>query len=145
MENDLHNPEDKAALMIIIPSRWVRKWLIFAHLRLGEEPGKIDTKMLLTQDSSALNGWRPLRTLKPPNYEKTLNEQADETPGHYRRIHIEAWKKLEELYGVNGPVIAVNGFPFEDLSRWRCFPTVNDIDTVSALVHFRYMNTFLYI
>ena len=114
-----------------MPSRWIRKWLIFAHLRIGEDPGKINTKSLLVQDSNSFNGWRPLRTLKPPNFEQNEDPKADETPGHYRRISATAWTKLSELYGVIGPVIAVYGNPTDELSRWRCFPTINDVDVVS--------------
>ena len=56
-------------------------------MKLGEEPGKIDTKMLLTHDTLYYNNWRPLRTLKPPNAEKILDQTAKETPGHYRYIY----------------------------------------------------------
>lgn len=133
LEND-NNGTDKSsetALWVIVPSRWLRKWLIFAHMKLGEEPGKIDTKMLLVQDPKAFNGYRPLMTLKPPNYEQNHNPSAKETPGHYRRISLAAFEKLVDLYGLNGPVICVRGFPYDDLYRWRVFPTIQDIDIVS--------------
>jgi hypothetical protein len=135
LENDSNGPveESETALWIVVPSRWLRKWLVFAHLKLGEEPGKIDTKMLLVQDPKAFNGYRPLTTLKPPNFEQSINPKAKESPGHYRRISLSAFQKLVELYGLNGPVICVRGFPYDDLFRWRVFPTVDDIDMVRPL------------
>jgi len=133
LENDNNGPVEDAetALWVVVPSRWLRKWLIFAHMKLGEEPGKIDTNMLLAKDPKAFNGYRPLMTLKPPNHLQDMNPQAAETPGHYRRIGLRAFEKLVELYGLSGPVICVRGFPFDDLYRWRVFPTVQDINIVS--------------
>lgn len=88
LQKDHTDAEDKAALWIIIPNRWLRTWLIFAYMKMGEEPGKIDTKMLLTHDPLYFNNWRPLRTLKPPNAEKLLDQTAKETPGHYRYLFL---------------------------------------------------------
>jgi hypothetical protein len=63
---------------MIVPSRWIRKWLLFAHLKLGEEPGPIDMISLLTKDGS---DWRPKRTLLPP-----CTKFGEERPGHFRYI-----------------------------------------------------------
>ena len=45
----LDNPDesDHEKLWMIIPSRWVRKWLLFAHIKCGPEPGEIDMESLL--------------------------------------------------------------------------------------------------
>ena len=89
LKNDRSSTEeDMTTLWIIIPSRWIKKWLIFAHMKLGEEPGRIDTKILLVQDKKAFNGWRPLMTLKPPNADRVTDVKAPETPGHYRLVYI---------------------------------------------------------
>ncbi len=112
---------------MIIPSRWVRKWLLFSHIKIGEPPGPIDMMSLLTQDPAAIHtfhgGWRPKNTLLPPS-----TKFGEERPGHYRsatqyslpadtlvdmvlrchrRITLEAWINLVELYGVDGFAIAV--------------------------------------
>ncbi|RYH01007.1 hypothetical protein EON65_48650 [archaeon] len=34
---------------MIVPSRWIRNWLIFAHYRLGDQPGPVDMLSLLKQ------------------------------------------------------------------------------------------------
>jgi hypothetical protein len=78
---------------------------------------------LLVRDSKAPGGLRPNRSLLPPN----ADIEADEAPGHYRyhtdqvalithdtlfcfrRITFDAWCQLVDLYGVDGPAIAVVG------------------------------------
>jgi hypothetical protein len=64
---------------MIIPSRWVRKWLLFVHVKIGDPPGPIDMFSLLVQDSKSPTGWRPKRTLLPPS-----TDFGEERPGHYR-------------------------------------------------------------
>lgn len=127
----LDNPDESDAekLWMIIPSRWVRKWLLYAHLKSGEpEPGKIDMNTLLVKDeafspdkfegASMVKGMRPKNTLKPPNPGLMEN---DSFPGHYRRVGIEVWKKLEGIYSFEGFPIAVRGAPYDDMTRWRVF------------------------
>ena len=117
------NVTSEKDLWVIIPSRWVRKWLTFALLKQSDAPGPIPTATLLTRikapsdaflhsppplssSSSALSTlWRVKRKLLPPSY--ATNQYEDDFPGHYRRISIEAWLVLVELYGVSGPAIAV--------------------------------------
>ena len=41
---------------------------------------------------------------------------------------LEAWKKLVELYGTDGPAIAVKGIPYDDKERWRVFKDPCNID-----------------
>lgn len=50
-------------LWVIVPSRWIRLWLLFAHLKKGDAPGEIDTTTLLVKDKSFASGWRPKKTL----------------------------------------------------------------------------------
>ena len=38
LEVDDPDESDPDKLWMIIPSRWVRKWLLFAHLKCGPEP-----------------------------------------------------------------------------------------------------------
>lgn len=64
---------------MIIPSRWVRKWLVFTKFKRGEPPGAIDMWSLLKQDNNVIGGWRPKNTLLPPS-----NVFGEERPGHYR-------------------------------------------------------------
>lgn len=87
---------------MIIPSRWVRKWLLFCHIKVGDPPGPIDMVSLLTQDPLVVGGWRPKNTLLPPS-----TKFGEERPGHYRRITLEAWINLVDLYGVTGHAVAV--------------------------------------
>ncbi len=107
-----------SSFRMILPSRWVRKWLLFSHIKIGDAPGPIDMWSLLQQDSSVQGGWRPKNTLLPPS-----TVFGEERPGHYRlisslhtvtvgdffhrRITLEAWINLVELYGVDGFAIAV--------------------------------------
>ena len=58
-------------------------------------------------------------------------DDEDDFPGHYRRISLEAWCLLVELYGLTEPAcaVAVCGTPYHDLKRWRVFhgdPTAID-------------------
>lgn len=64
---------------MIIPSRWVRQWLLFAHIKAGNAPGPINMWPLLKEDRTEAGGWRPLKTLLPPS-----TEFGNERPGHYR-------------------------------------------------------------
>lgn len=57
---------------------------------------------LLVADSNAHGGWRPKRNLLPPT-----NKYQEERTGHYRRISLEAWINLVDLYGLDGYAIAV--------------------------------------
>jgi hypothetical protein len=58
---------------------------------------------LLVRDSSAPNlGYRPKKDLVPPS-----NAFGKETPGHYRRVTLQTWIQLVDLYGVDGYAIAV--------------------------------------
>ena len=62
---------------MIVPSRWIREWLLFAYYKTANEPGPITMSTLLTADGN--NWWRPLKTLRPPS-----TEPGKEHPGHYR-------------------------------------------------------------
>ncbi len=73
-----------AFVRVIVPSRWIRKWILFCQLRAGEEPGKITMMSLLVKDPAAPGGYRPKNTLKQANYAKLDNPNADDHPGHYR-------------------------------------------------------------
>ena len=88
---------DSDRLWMIIPSRWVRKWLLFAHLKCGPRPGKIEMDTLLIRDdkNSKPDGWdqrfmpyawRPKNTLQPPTPKMM---EGDSHPGHYRRVNME--------------------------------------------------------
>lgn len=90
---------------VIIPSRWIRLWLVFAHLKKGDAPGEIDTTVLLAKDKKSPTGWRPKKTLLPPKL--AADKFEDDFPGHYRRITEEAWLMLIDMYGIKGPAIAV--------------------------------------
>eukprot|EP01031_Cornospumella_fuschlensis_P036122 gene36122-43805_t len=123
LQADTHDETDMSKLWMIIPSRWIRNWLIFAHYRLGDQPGPIDMLSLLKQDPTAPGGWRPKKNLLPPS-----TAAGEERPGHYRRISLEAWVNLVDLYGVDGYALAVRGYPYDDLSRWRVFKDPKRID-----------------
>lgn len=64
---------------MIIPSRWIREWLLFAHFKLRDSPGKINMWSLLKEDAGT---WRPKRNLKAPIIED--GAKGEEHPGHYR-------------------------------------------------------------
>ncbi len=84
LEQDTCDEADIRQLWMIMPSRWLRRWLLFIKFRIAEEPGRITMMSLLVEDSSAENGYRPKRTLKPPNYTKLEDPNGEEHPGHYR-------------------------------------------------------------
>ena len=120
---------------MIIPSRFIRDWLLFAQMKMtNQHPAPIDIASLLKEDPSSACGYRPLKTLRPP--EKVVTKDSGDyakieyamTPGHYRLITIEAWRRFVTLYGVTEPgvMIAVKGnteeSPYTDMSRWRIFP-----------------------
>lgn len=66
---------------MIVPSRWVRQWLLFAHVKLGDPPGPIDMLPLLKNDKTYPGGWRPKNSLLPPS-----TKFGEERPGHYRLV-----------------------------------------------------------
>lgn len=80
MEADTSNDDDPERLWMILPSRWIRLWLQFSYLKLGEPPGPIDMFSLLQKDPNISGGWRPKGTLLPPH--SRFGEV--EFPGHYR-------------------------------------------------------------
>lgn len=125
LQKDSNNEDDPTKLWIIVPSRWIRKWLMFAQLKIqgAIEPGRIDMFSLLVADKTAPTGWRPKNTLMPPS-----NEFGNEFCGHYRRISLEAWIKILELYDCHGYAIAVRGVPYDDKSRWGLFKNPRLID-----------------
>lgn len=123
---DSIDEENVKRVWMILPSRWVKEWLMFAHLKVGKEPKKITMRSLLVKDTSVEGGLRPNKCILRPNAEGT--EKDDEAPGHYRRITMEAWLKLVELYGTDGPAIAVKGIPYDDKERWRVFHDPANID-----------------
>jgi hypothetical protein len=88
---------------MIVPSRWIRQWITFTHLKTGKEPGKITMMSLLVADHSVPGGLRPNKNLMAPN----ADQASEEAPGHYRRVTYDAWCQLEMLYGADGPAIAV--------------------------------------
>lgn len=123
LQRDSNDEADLSQLWMIIPSRWVRHWLLFAYIKVGQPPGPIDMWSLLWDDPSVPGGWRPTNTLLPPS-----TEFGNEHPGHYRRVTLEAWLGFVELYGVNGYAIAVRGVPVDDITRWRVFKDPKHID-----------------
>lgn len=132
-------------------------WLLFAHYKLiGDPPGPIDMLSLLKKDSTVPGGWRAKKNLLPPS-----TKFGEERPGHYRRISLEAWIQLVDLYGLDGYALAVvmfpfflqtclplrliefrtlscspmqRGSPFDDTSRWRVFKDPRAIDIVSMFL-----------
>jgi hypothetical protein len=67
---------------MVVPSRWIKEWLMFVHLKIGKEPKKITMMSLLVSDPTVEGHLRPNRSLLPPNSEGT--EGDEEAPGHYR-------------------------------------------------------------
>jgi len=128
LQADDSDETDETKVWMIVPSRWIKKWLLFAHLKLtGEEPGPIDMMSLLVVE--VVGGqkiYRPKSALEPPNFK--VDAINPESPGHYRRISLEAWTKLASLYNVSGPAIAVRGVPYDDKSRWRVFTNIRLIN-----------------
>ncbi len=135
LEADQLHTDDPEKIWVVVPSRFIREWLLFAQMKLtNDHPSPIDIGSLLKADPSCAAGYRPLKTLRPP--EKVVSKNSSDyakveysmTPGHYRLITIEAWRRLVVLYGIREPgvVIAVKGnteeSPYTDMSRWRVFP-----------------------
>jgi hypothetical protein len=84
---------------LIIPSRWVRKWLLHAHYKVCDAPGRIDMYPLLQQDDTVEGGWRPKNTLQSPLYSNDPN--VEDHPGHYRYFHrydVLVWAKAVHDY-----------------------------------------------
>jgi len=133
LQADITDEKDDTKMWMIIPSRWVSQWLVFAYYKMGPEPGKIPMFTLLKQDNSVDGGWRPKSNLLSPENGK-LNAGipnggiTEDRPGHYRRVSLEAWLKLLDLYGIEGFAIAVKGVPYDDTSRWRVFKNSRLID-----------------
>jgi len=123
LQADSNNDSDWTKLWMIVPSRWVRFWLLFAYYKVGDPPGPIDMLSLIKQDRNAPGGWRAKKSLLAPS-----NKFGEERPGHYRRISLEAWVHLVDLYGVDGYALAVRGTPYEDTTRWRVFKDPKRID-----------------
>ena len=46
---------------------------------------------------------------------------------------MEAWYLLVDMYGVEGPAIAVYGDPVDDKTRWGIFGDVRNIDKVKIM------------
>jgi len=115
---------------MIMPSRWLKQWLLFSYYKVSDAPGKIDMFLLLKQDETVDGGWRPKNTLKPAA--ASQDPSVIDTPGHYRRVTLEVWLKLVDLYGLLGYAIAVWGIPVDDMKRWRVFknPRVIDINAL---------------
>ena len=67
-----------------MPSRWIRKWLLFAHFKVCDAPGRVDMFPLLQEDSAVEGGWRPKTTLVAPLYND--DPTAEDHPGHYRCV-----------------------------------------------------------
>ncbi len=128
LQADTNDDSDESRLWMIVPSRWLRLWLQFASLKLGDPPSEIDMKSLLVRDTAVPDGWRPKNTLKPAFLKNTNTLEEVEDPGHYRRVSLQVWLKLLELYGTNGGALAVRGAPFDDMSRWGYFPNPKVID-----------------
>mmetsp|Transcript_14620 Transcript_14620/g.24202 ORF Transcript_14620/g.24202 Transcript_14620/m.24202 type:complete len:202 (+) Transcript_14620:82-687(+) len=125
LKADSNDESDPTKLWMIMPSRWLRQWILFAHVKAVNPPGPIDMWPLLKKDPSNPVGWRPLKTLLPPS-----TEFGEERPGHYRRVSFEAWSALVDLYGVNGYALAVRGIPYDELRRWRVFKNPKFVDIV---------------
>lgn len=144
LERDCGDDSDPNQVWMIIPSRWIRNWLLFAHLKLASEPpGPIDIGSLIKKDDSESNpdpsGWRPIKTLTPPTRTKIdtgdySKPEFDVKPGQYRRIPRDVWDQLVDMYGLTEPqyCIAVKGntpeTPSSDLSRWRIFTDPHEVD-----------------
>lgn len=135
LEADAMNTDDPDRIWVVIPSRFIRDWLLFAQMKMtNTHPRPIDIGSLLKVDPSSPVGYRPLKTLRPP--EKVVSKDSGDyskieyamTPGHYRLITIEAWRRFVIMYGIAEPgvVIAVKGntpeSPYTDMTRWRIFP-----------------------
>ena len=80
---EYHQITNIADIRMVVPSRWIKEWLMFSHLKIGKEPKEITMQSLLVKDPSVPEGLRPNRSLLPPNAEGT--EKDAEAPGHYRQ------------------------------------------------------------
>jgi len=130
LEADTNDESDPTKTWMIIPSRWLKEWLIFAHLKFSTDaPGPIPMHTIIKQDAQVEGGWRPLKTLNPPQV-GNADKNIPELPGHYRRISYEAWSKLVKLYDITEPkfAMAVRGTPYDDKTRWRVFKDPLNID-----------------
>ena len=135
IESDAGDDNDPDFLWMIIPSHWIRNWLLFAHLKLSSDPpGPIDLGPLIKRDDTVEGGWRPKNTLLPPSKTKIdtgdfAKIEYDVKPGHFRRIPYDVWETLIDLYGTTDPAfcIAVKGntpkSPANDFTRWKIFQT----------------------
>lgn len=144
LEHDIPDNEDPNQVWIIIPSRWVRQWLLFAYHKLeAEPPGPINIGTLIKEDNTVEGGWRPKKTLKPPTRSKIDTKdyakiEFEIKPGHFRRVSYEVWTAIINLYGQTEPkfCIAVRGntelTPANDPKRWHIFQHPLSID-VSVL------------
>ena len=133
LENDTVEDESPDKVWYIIPSRWVRNWLIFAHLKLSENaPGPIDLSTLIKDDEKNPGWYRPKKTLQPPSKRRVeggdfAKQEYEIKPGHFRRIGYDTWKSLISLYGIEEPkfTICVLGntkdSSADDTSRWVIF------------------------
>ena len=67
LSGDAIDETEEARVWMIVPSRWVRHWLLFAHLKIStDSPGPINMDSLLQKDDAVEGGWRPKKTLLPP-------------------------------------------------------------------------------
>ena len=133
LESDTVEDDTPDKVWYIIPSRWIRNWLIFAHLKLSEDaPGPIDVSTLIKEDENNPGEYRPKKTLEPPSKTRVeggdfAKQEYDLQPGHFRRIGLETWGTLISLYGIEEPkfTIAVLGNTkdsrADDVSRWVVF------------------------
>jgi hypothetical protein len=60
LKTDLDDSTRADTVWMLIPARWARKWVLFAHLRItDEEPGRVDMYSLMMPDKNESLGWRP--------------------------------------------------------------------------------------
>ncbi len=128
-DKDVKDEEETGdEVYVLLPSRWLREWVLFAHLRLSEkEPGKINLYNLLTKDKDEALGWRPNLLLEEPIAEST-DMSIENRTGHYRAINLKTFLLFHRLYGVKGYPIGVWGQPIHDKRRWRVFPDVEFLE-----------------
>ena len=142
MEDDsIEEKEDK--IWMIVPSRWIRFWLIFAQKKIGGEspPGPVNVCDLLQADDTmtitdyGVDGLRPTKTIRPPSRVQVEDDKGakvwQEEPGHFRRVGWKTFKSMVSLYDLkthengNCYAIAVMGnteeSPWTDTKRWRIF------------------------
>lgn len=144
LQADDIDQSDLTKVWMIIPSRWIKQWLLFAHLKLTVvPPGPINMFSLLMQDSGVPGGWRAKKTLLPPIVSVANDGSIDQHPGHYRRISLEVWLKLIDMYGIDGFALAVRGIPYDDKNRWVVFknPRIIDINQMPEPVIVKEIDT----